>query len=443
MGELFGTDGVRGVANTELTAELAYELGRAGAYVLCRNGTGRIVVGRDTRLSGEMLEAALAAGICSVGVDVVRLGVIPTPGVAYLVRHLGADAGVMISASHNPVQDNGIKFFDSRGFKLGEDDESAVEAVVLKNQKTLPRPTGVYIGRIYSNDSAVDDYVRWAAGTVTGDLSGLRVVVDCAYGAAWQAAPRILKELGAEVTAINTEPDGSRINVDCGSTNVSGLSRLVVENRAHAGIAHDGDADRVIAVDETGAVVDGDAIMVILGRSMAQKGLLRGNKVVVTVMSNLGLELALKEAGIKIFRTPVGDKYVLRKMLEEDASLGGEQSGHIIFGDYCSTGDGLVTACQLLSVVKESGELLSDLSRLMKKLPQTMVNVRVKDKLRAQESPELKEAISRAEDELGSTGRVLVRPSGTEPVVRIMVEGPTEEKCVEIADRLAAVLSKD
>lgn len=439
MGELFGTDGVRGVANKELTPELAFRLGRAGAYVLCE-GQGTIYIGRDTRVSGDMLEAALIAGICSTGADAVRLGVIPTPGVAFLTKSMGAAGGVVISASHNPVEDNGIKFFDSRGFKLDDAEESRIEAAV-KDDLLIPRPTGLLVGRAYTELQGLEKYSRHAIDTVDCDFSNLRIVVDCGYGAAWEAAPRILRALGAEVIAMNAEPDGSKINVNCGSTNVDALSKAVLENKAQVGIAHDGDADRVIAVDEKGNPVDGDAIMLICGLHLAEKGLLRNNTVVVTVMSNLGLELAFNEAGIKIHRTPVGDKYVLQKMLEENASLGGEQSGHIIFSDYCTTGDGIVTAVQLISVMKEKGEPLSVLARQMKKLPQTMVNVRVKDKGAAQSSDALAEAVKAAEAELGSTGRILVRPSGTEPVIRIMVESPTDEQCVEMADRLAAVIS--
>jgi len=439
VGELFGTDGVRGIANKELTPELAFKLGRAGAYVLC-NGKGTILIGRDTRLSGDFLEAALIAGICSTGADAVRLGVIPTPGVAFLTRSMGVSGGVVISASHNPVEDNGIKFFDSNGFKLGDEEESRIEAAV-KDDLLIPRPTGLLVGRAYTELQAIEKYARHVIETVDCDFSGLRIVVDCGCGAAWEAAPKILRELGAEVIAINDEPDGSRINVNCGSTNVKALAQTVVEQKAYVGIAHDGDADRVIAVDEEGKTVDGDAIMLICGLHLANKGLLRNNTVVVTVMSNLGLELAFNEAGIKIHRTAVGDKYVLRKMLEENVSLGGEQSGHIIFSDHCTTGDGIVTAVQLISVMKEKGEPLSALARQMKKLPQTMVNVRVKDKRAAQESEALAEAVKLAQEELGSTGRILVRPSGTEPVIRVMVEGPTEKQCVEIADRLAAVVS--
>lgn len=439
MGELFGTDGVRGVANAELTPELAFRLGRAGAYVLCQ-GQGTLYIGRDTRVSGDMLEAALIAGICSTGADAVRLGIIPTPGVAFLTKSTGAAGGIVISASHNPVEDNGIKFFDSRGFKLEDGEESRIEAAV-KDDTLIPRPTGLLVGKAYTELRGLTKYISHAIDTVDCDFSGLRIVVDCGYGAAWDAAPRVLRELGAEVIAMNDEPDGSKINVDCGSTNVSELSKAVVENQAHVGIAHDGDADRVIAVDEKGQTVDGDAIILICGLHLAEKKQLKNNTVVVTVMSNLGLELAFSEAGIKVHRTFVGDKYVLRKMLEEDASLGGEQSGHIIFNDYGSTGDGIVSAVQLISVMKEKGEPLSVLARQMKKLPQTMVNVRVNDKEAAQNSDALAEAVKAAEAELGSTGRILVRPSGTEPVIRIMVESPTDEQCAELADRIAAVIS--
>jgi len=437
MGNLFGTDGVRGEANRELTPELAYRLGRAGAYILCgKNRGAKIVVGKDTRVSGDMLEAALAAGICSVGVDVLRVGIIPTSGVAFLTRYLKADAGVMISASHNPVEDNGIKFFDKLGYKLDDSGEEAVEAAVLDKNAEFPRPTGLDVGRVYQEE-ALKYYIQHILGTVSGDFKGLKVVVDCAYGAAWEAAPKVLRELGAEVIPINCRPDGSRINVGCGATNVEQLRQAVLEYGADVGIAHDGDADRVIAVDEKGGTVDGDAIMVICGLDMAEKGALRNNAVVVTVMSNLGLELAFKEAGVSVYRTPVGDKYVLRKMLELGASLGGEQSGHIIFTDHCTTGDGIVTACKLLSVVVEKGVPLSELAGRMKKLPQKLVNVRVRNKEEALASDELKEAVEAVERELGDSGRVLVRPSGTELVIRIMVECPDEELCSEMAGRIA------
>ena len=358
-----------------------------------------------------------------------------------MTRSMGADAGIVISASHNPVEDNGIKFFDSKGFKLGDEEESRIEAAV-KDDLIIPRPTGLLVGRAFTEVQGLEKYALYVANTVNCDFSGLRIVVDCGYGAAWEAAPRILTQLGAEVIAINNQPDGSRINVNCGSTNVKALIEQVLKHNADAGIAHDGDADRVIAVDEKGNIVDGDSIMLICGLHLAEKGLLRNRTVVVTVMSNLGLEIAFNEAGIKIHRTPVGDKYVLRKMLEEDATLGGEQSGHIIFSDHCTTGDGIVSAVQLISVMKEKGEPLSALSRLMKKLPQTMVNVRVKDKEAAQKSEALAKALKAAEGELGNTGRILVRPSGTEPVIRVMVESPTEEQCTEIADRVAAVISE-
>ncbi|NLO89172.1 MAG: phosphoglucosamine mutase [Clostridia bacterium] len=437
MGKLFGTDGVRGIANEKLTPELAYRLGRAGAYVLCGNKKGgKIVVGKDTRVSGDMLEAALAAGICSVGVDVLRVGIIPTAGVAYLTRYLDADAGVMISASHNPVEDNGIKFFDKWGYKLDDSGEAAVEEAVLDENAELPRPTGLDVGRVYQEE-VLKHYIEHILGTVSGDFKGLKVVVDGAYGAAWEAAPAVLRELGAEVIPINCCPDGSRINVGCGATDVEQLKQAVLEHGADVGIAHDGDADRIIAVDEKGNTVDGDAIMVICGLDMADKGILKNNAVVVTVMSNLGLELAFKDAGVSVYRTPVGDKYVLHKMLELGASLGGEQSGHIIFTDHCTTGDGIVTACRLLSVVAEKGAPLSELAGRMKRLPQKLVNVRVKNKEEALASEELKEAVASVERELGDSGRVLVRPSGTEPVIRIMVECPDKELCGKMADHIA------
>lgn len=440
MTRMFGTDGVRGVANKDLTPELAFKLGRAGAYILSHNKSKpQIVIGKDTRISGDMLENALTAGICSAGVDVVKVGVMPTPGIAFLTRDLGATAGIVISASHNPVEDNGIKFFGPDGFKLKDEEEDEIERLVLGHE-SLPYPTGVNVGKVHVLEGAVRRYVEFAKNTVDINLKGVKVVVDCANGASFQATPRALEELGAEVIKINCEPDGTNINKDCGSTHPQVLQEAVKKHGANVGIAHDGDADRVIMVDENGEIIDGDKIMVACALNLKNEGRLQNNTLVVTVMSNMGLHIALKDEGIDILRTKVGDRYVLEKMRETGAVLGGEQSGHIIFLEHNTTGDGLITALQTLQVMKKSGESMSQLSSLMQKLPQVLENVKVENKYTAMENPDFKKAIAEAEKELGERGRILVRPSGTEPLVRIMVEGSDEEELNSIAKRLAEKL---
>lgn len=441
MGKLFGTDGVRGVANTELTAELAFQLGRAGAYVLTKQGhPKKVVIGRDTRISGDMLEAALVAGICSVGVDVYKVGVLPTPAIAFLTRKLGAGAGVVISASHNPVADNGIKFFGPSGYKLPDELESRIEKLVLEGGEELPKPTGGDLGRTYTIEDAQDQYVAYAKSTINTDLQGLKVVVDCANGAAYQVAPRVLSELGAEVIPICHRPDGVNINADCGSTHPEKLMEAVVEHGADLGLAHDGDADRVLAVDSNGKLVDGDHIMVICAKHLKARGKLRKNTVAVTVMSNLGLHKALEKSDIEVVETKVGDRYVLEKLLETGARFGGEQSGHIIFLEHNTTGDGIITALQLLSVIKETGRSLADLAGQMEQYPQILKNVRVTDKKMVMNSPILTEAIRRFERDLAGQGRILVRPSGTEPLVRIMVEGKDMEQLQSIVDKMAEIV---
>jgi len=443
MGKLFGTDGVRGVANRELNPELAFKLGRAGAFVLSREATRpRIVIGKDTRISGDMLEAALTAGICSVGADVLHVGVIPTPGVAFLTRDLEAAAGVVISASHNPVADNGIKFFGGNGYKLPDELESEIESH-LDEIDELPVPTGGGVGRVIPVPDAADRYVRFLKNTIDVDLTGLKIVVDCANGAAFSVGPRVLRELGAEVVSLHDQPDGVNINKQCGSTNPESVCEAVPRLGADIGLAHDGDADRVLAVDEQGRLVDGDFIMVICGLDLQKQGRLAGNRVVVTVMSNLGLHLALRKAGVEIGETRVGDRYVLEEMLKTGAALGGEQSGHIIFLDHNTTGDGLVTALNLLAVLKRSGKPLSALAAQMTRLPQVLVNVRVKEKSGLLAIPELAEAIQAAEERLKGIGRILVRPSGTEPLVRVMVEGPDEAELTAIADQVASIISEN
>ncbi len=442
MGAIFGTDGVRGVANRELTPELALKLGRAGAYVLSRGLPGAsLVVGWDTRISSDMLEAALTAGICSAGVNVLKVGVMPTASIAYLTRALGAAGGVVISASHNPMDDNGIKFFGASGYKLSDGMEEEIEQLVSHPDR-IPAPVGAGVGRAYPVVDAVDRYVAFLKDTVSCDFSGLKVVVDCANGAASRVAPRVLAELGAEVIPIFNTPDGVNINAGCGSTHPAALQEAVLEHGAHLGLAHDGDADRVIAVDGRGNPVDGDQIMVILARALQKKGRLAKNTVVATVMSNLGLDLALGQSGIRVLKTRVGDRYVLEELLRLGATFGGEQSGHIIMLDYNTTGDGILTALQLLQVVRETGATLQELAAQMEKLPQLLENVRVADKEKVMNSPVLARAIREQEERLAGQGRILVRPSGTEPLVRVMVEGRDMDLLRSIVDELVDVIRK-
>lgn len=443
MGSLFGTDGVRGIANKDLSAELAYRLGRATAYVLARKRQRPpVLVGRDTRISGDLLEAALAAGILSTGADVWRVGVVPTPAVAYLTRTLEAAAGVVISASHNPVADNGIKIFGPDGYKLPDAVEEEIEELVCGSMEHVPYPIGEAVGRSFNREDAAERYIEHVLGTVKVRLEGLKIVVDCANGAASRTTPRVLRELGAEVIAINHEPNGVNINVNCGSLCPGGLQQAVLDYGAHLGLAHDGDADRLIAVDEKGQVVDGDRILLACALYLKSRGELAANTVVVTVMSNGGLHRALREAGIEVRETPVGDRYVLEEMLRCGAILGGEQSGHIIFLQHNTTGDGLITALQLLEVVVCTGTPLSVLAARMESLPQVTHSVRVADKERAMDDPRLVEAIAQVARELDGRGRILVRPSGTEPVIRIMVEGPVREELEAIVNRLEEVVIK-
>jgi len=443
MGVLFGTDGVRGVANRDLTPELAFKLGRAGAFCLAQDHPRpKILIGKDTRISGDMLESALTAGICSVGADVVRLGVIPTPGVAYLTRHLGAQAGVVISASHNPMEDNGIKFFGSNGFKLPDALEEEIENLIMSDAE-LPNPVGAEIGRAEDFSQAGRVYGAYLKKILGADLSGYKIVVDTAHGAAYSLAPNILRDLGAEVIPLFNNPNGTNINQGCGSTHPGKLMEAVKNYGADIGIAHDGDADRMLAVDEQGNLVDGDKIMVICALDFLRRGMLKENKIVVTVMSNLGLHQALKKAGIEVLETKVGDRYVLEKMLETGAILGGEQSGHIIFSEYNTTGDGIATALQLLKIMVETGKPLSKLAQQMVRLPQILMNVRVKEKTGWDTNPEIKSAIQQAENVLEGRGRVLVRTSGTEPLVRVMAEGPDEKELQEIVQGIVRVVEAE
>ena len=437
MGHLFGTDGVRGVANSQLTPELAFNLGRAGAFVLSKETKHpRIVIGRDTRISGAMLEASLTAGICSVGADVLKVGVLPTPGISYLTRSLGAAAGVVISASHNPVEDNGIKFFSASGHKLPDALEDEIEQLVLGNDKPWPVPVGGEVGRVIEVSDPVGQYVNYLKGSIPCDLKGIRIVMDCANGAAYEAAPRVLRELGAEVIPLFCEPDGVNINKDCGSTHPGELQKAVLKYGADIGLANDGDADRLIAVDEKGTLVDGDFIMVICALFLHRQGELAKDSLVATVMSNMGLHLALRGAGIKVLETKVGDRYVMEEMLKSGAMLGGEQSGHIIFLQHNTTGDGVCTALQLLRVMKETEKPLSELAAQMTRLPQVLKNIRVRDKTLAMEADEVVTAVREASAQLEGCGRVLVRPSGTEPLVRVMAEGPDLAELHNLVDQV-------
>ena len=440
MARLFGTDGVRGVANSELTSDLAFRLGQAGAYVLSKEHPHpRILIGKDTRISGHMLEAALIAGICSVGADVLRVGVLPTPGIALLTRTLDVSAGVVISASHNPVEDNGIKFFDSTGYKLPDAIEDEIESIVISEEKPWKVPIGGEVGRVIEIDDAGRRYMDFLKSTV-GRLDGLKVVLDCANGAASYVGPVILREFGVEVIPICNTPDGVNINASCGSTHPEQLQWAVLEHGADLGLALDGDADRLIVVDEQGNILDGDFIMVICALAQKTKGILAQNAVVVTVMSNLGLHIALKEAGMTIYETQVGDRYVMEELLRTGAKLGGEQSGHIIFLDHNTTGDGLLTALHLLAVVQERQVPLSELASQMQRLPQVLLNATVQHKERLMQDERVLAKVKKAEEALGGRGRVLVRPSGTEPLIRVMVEGPDQKKLKELAQGVIDII---
>ena len=441
MSRLFGTDGVRGLVNEFLTPELAYHLGRAAASYFGQSIERPVfLIGRDTRISGGMLESALASGICAVGGDVIVLGEAPTPAIAYLVRQKECTAGVVISASHNPYPDNGIKFFDGNGFKLPDVVEDEIEELCKSSaDDCLPRPTKGDIGTIQYHQEWVQEYVDFVVST-SHTLEGLKVVYDGAHGAASYVGPTILRQLGAEVIAINVEPNGTNINDNAGSTHLEGLKAAVLREGAHVGIANDGDADRCLMVDEKGQVLDGDQIMLLCGLHLHEQGKLKDNMIVGTVMSNIGFHKAAEELGMKTCSTAVGDRYVLEKMLAEGYSIGGEQSGHVIFLDYNSTGDGLLTAVQTLSIMKEKGKSLSELAGLMTKYPQLLVNVRVLTKAGWETNAAIQDAIREAEEELGSNGRILVRPSGTEPLIRVMAEGPNQEQLDELCHRIGDVI---
>lgn len=441
MSRLFGTDGVRGLVNEFLTPELAYHLGRAAASYFGQSvDRPTFLIGRDTRISGGMLENALASGICAVGGDVIILGEAPTPAIAYLVRQKGCTAGVVISASHNPYPDNGIKFFDGNGFKLPDAVEDEIEKLCTSSADDgLPRPTKGDIGQIFYHQDWVEEYVNFVVST-SDMLTGLKVVYDGAHGAASYVGPKILRQLGAEVVAINVTPTGTNINDNAGSTHLEGLQEAVLREGAQGGIANDGDADRCLMVDEKGQVLDGDQIMLLCGLHLKEQGKLKENMIVGTVMSNIGFHKAAKELGMQTCSTAVGDRYVLEKMLAEGYSIGGEQSGHVIFLDYNSTGDGLLTAVQTLSIMKEKGKSLSELAGLMTKYPQLLVNVRVLTKAGWETNTAIQDVIREAEEELGANGRILVRPSGTEPLIRVMAEGPDQEQLDELCHRIGHVI---
>ncbi|NXY94436.1 phosphoglucosamine mutase [Streptomyces sp. BR123] len=444
MGQLFGTDGVRGVANADLTAELALGLSVAAAHVLGEAGTfaghrPTAVVGRDPRASGEFLEAAVVAGLASAGVDVLRVGVLPTPAVAYLTGALGADLGVMLSASHNAMPDNGIKFFARGGHKLADELEDRIEAVYEEHRTGAPwdRPTGAGVGRVSDYDEGFDKYVAHLIGVLPNRLDGLKIVLDEAHGAAARVSPEAFARAGAEIVTIGAEPDGLNINDGCGSTHLDLLKQAVVEHGADLGIAHDGDADRCLAVDASGAEVDGDQILAVLALAMREADTLRGNTVVGTVMSNLGFKLAMEAEGIQVVQTGVGDRYVLEAMKEHGYALGGEQSGHVIILDHATTGDGTLTGLMLAARVAATGRSLAELAGVMQRLPQVLINVPDVDRSRVATSGELAAAVADAERELGTTGRVLLRPSGTEPLVRVMVEAADIDQARTVAGRLA------
>ncbi len=446
MSRLFGTDGVRGMANTELTPELAFRLGKAAAMWFKQEDHHQpeILIGRDTRLSGQMLEAALAAGICSAGGNAVLAGVLPTPAIAYLTATNAFDAGVVISASHNPFGDNGIKFFAHDGRKLPDAVEDEMAALALADDDVRNRPAGAAVGRIRQvENSLLASYVEHVVAATGTSLAGLKVVVDCANGAAYETAPAVLRLLGAHVTVLFNEPDGININAGCGSTHLEQLQAAVVAHGADVGVAHDGDADRCLLVDAAGQVVDGDKIMAICARELKQAGKLAADTLVVTVMSNLGLHVAMRETGIRCEVTGVGDRYVLEAMHKNGYTLGGEQSGHVVFSEFATTGDGLITATQVLAAMQRSNRTLADLASIMQTFPQVLVNVRVKSKAGWETNAAIRAATDAAEAKLGDKGRVLVRPSGTEPLIRVMAEGPNQGELDALAASVAAVIARE
>ena len=444
MGRLFGTDGVRGIANKELTAELAFKLGQAGALVLTKHCSDfpKILVGKDTRISGDMLEAGLIAGFCSVGAQVVCVGTIPTPAIAYLTRKYKMDAGVVISASHNTMEYNGIKFFNNLGYKLSDEIENEIEEYILDGKPMGELPVGEGVGRVSRIDTGKRDYVDFIKSTVDKKFGGLKIAIDCANGASYECAKLAFKELDADVTLINNVPNGVNINDNCGSTHLEGLQRFVVDHKCDLGLAFDGDADRLLAVDEKGNVIDGDKIMILCGVMLKNEGRLKNNTIVSTVMSNLGFFKTLDKEGISYQKTKVGDRYVLENMLENGYSMGGEQSGHIIFLDKNTTGDGLLTAVQLTTALIQSGKTMSDFASFIKIYPQVLKNAKVKNEYKDtyMDFPEIAEAIEKIENKFAGNGRVLIRPSGTEPLVRVMIEGSDIDEITKDAEGLARLL---
>lgn len=444
MGKYFGTDGVRGVANAELTPELAFKLGRFGGYVLTKSAEHpKVLIGRDTRISGHMLEGALVAGLLSIGAEVMRLGVISTPGVAYLTKALEAHAGVMISASHNPVPDNGIKFFGPDGFKLSDEEEAQIEELLDLNEDHLPRPTGSKLGIVNDYFEGGQKYLQFLKQTVDEEFTDIHVALDCANGATSALATHLFADLDADTSTMGASPNGLNINEGVGSTHPETLAAFLKEKQADIGLAFDGDGDRLIAIDENGEIVDGDQIMYICAKHLKEEGRLKQDTVVSTVMSNLGFYKAIEANGMHSVPTAVGDRYVVEEMKNNDYNLGGEQSGHIIFLDYNTTGDGLLTGLQLVNIMKLTNKPLSELAKEMQKFPQKLVNVKVKDKHHVTDNEKVKAVIEQVEGEMDGNGRILVRPSGTEPLVRVMVEAPTEEACEKYVQRIAEVVKEE
>lgn len=444
MGKYFGTDGVRGVANSELTPELAFKLGRFGGFVLTKDkDRPKVLIGRDTRVSGHMLEGALVAGLLSIGAEVMRLGVISTPGVSYLTKALGAEAGVMISASHNPVADNGIKFFGPDGFKLSDEQEYEIEDLIDMTDDQLPRPVGADLGQVMDYFEGGQKYLQYLKNTVDEDFSGIHIALDCAHGATSSLATHLFADLDADISVMGASPNGININAGVGSTHPEALAAMVKEKGADVGLSFDGDGDRLIAIDEKGNIIDGDQIMFICGKYMKEHSRLKHSTIVSTVMSNLGFYKGLEVLGIQSLPTAVGDRYVVEEMKKNGFNLGGEQSGHIIFLDYNTTGDGLLTGLQLVNIMKATKKTLSELAADMKKYPQKLVNVRVTDKHHVTDNEKVKAIIEQVEAEMNGNGRILVRPSGTEPLVRVMAEAPTEELCESYVERIVSVVKAE
>ena len=439
MAKLFGTDGIRGIANEDLTPELAFQAGRAGAYILANGKKGKILIGKDTRVSGDMLEAAMIAGITSMGLDVISLGVIPTPAVAYLTRKYGALAGIVISASHNPGEYNGIKFFDHKGLKLTDEVEGKIEDIILSDKKIDNRPIKNEVGKVFKCETGSKDFMDYLVSITDLDLTGIKVAMDCGHGALYKIGPELIKRLNGELVVINKEPNGMNINDNCGSTNAGMIQKLVLDEKADIGLSFDGDGDRIIAVDEKGKILNGDHILAICGTHLKNQGKLKDNMIVGTVMTNMGLDLYLNNNEMNIIKTAVGDRYILEEMINSNYSLGGEQSGHIIFLDYNTTGDGLGTGLQLLQVMKSTGKTMSQLNNLMSDFPQVLINAQVRNDLKYKydENTEIKEEIKRVEDIFHGEGRVVIRPSGTEPLVRVMIEAKEDDGIEKIASDLA------